>query len=355
MKQVKKLLSREDFREQVLARFSGRCAFCDAVAVDAHHIMERRLFPDGGYYLHNGAPVCHRHHIECEQTLISVEQVRERCGYDTIVLPEHLYADQRYDKWGNIIVNAHERLPGELFDDPSVQKILESAGMLELFKRWVKYPRTYHLPWSLGVTSDDRMHSDMSHFVDKRVIVTQKMDGENTTLYTDYLHARSVDSKSHPSRAWVKAFWSARCASIPQGWRVCGENLYAKHSIEYDNLESYFLGFSVWDEHQWCMDWDSTCQWMELLEIPKVPVLYDGVYDEKKIKSLWTSSQWKSHEGYVIRTAEGFYQRDFKKWVGKFVRNEHVQTDAHWMQGKKVQPNGIANGVNVNKWLQYGS
>ena len=53
----------------------------------------------------------------------------------------------------------------------------------------IKYPRTPHLPWSLGATNDDVKQRDLSHFVGKQVVVTEKMDGENTTLYNDYIHA----------------------------------------------------------------------------------------------------------------------------------------------------------------------
>ena len=68
----------------------------------------------------------------------------------------------------------------------------------------VKYPRTPHLPWSPGASQDDVFSLDARHFEGQTVIITEKMDGENTTLYRDYLHARSVDGRHHPSRNWVK-------------------------------------------------------------------------------------------------------------------------------------------------------
>jgi len=48
----------------------------------------------------------------------------------------------------------------------------------------VKYPRTPHLPWSPGASSDDVRHLNIDHFKNKQVVVTEKMDGENTSLYT---------------------------------------------------------------------------------------------------------------------------------------------------------------------------
>lgn len=44
-----KLLTRDDFRESVLKRDGYRCVVCGTTErkLDAHHIIERRLFADG--------------------------------------------------------------------------------------------------------------------------------------------------------------------------------------------------------------------------------------------------------------------------------------------------------------------
>lgn len=40
--------------------------------------------------------------------------------------------------------------------------------------------------------------------------------------------------------------WAANISGqIKDGMRICGENMFAVHSIKYDKLPSYFLGFSV--------------------------------------------------------------------------------------------------------------
>jgi RNA ligase len=226
-----RLLTRDEFRDAVFTRDGHCCVFCRRPAVDAHHIIERRLWPDGGYYLDNGVSVCGDHHIRCETTEISIDEVRRAGGITRVIVPPHLDADQIYDKWGNPVLPNGRRLKGELFNDESVQRILARGGMLRLFTDWVKYPRTYHLPWSEGIQDDDRTLESLDAFAGRRVVVTEKMDGENTSLYRDHLHARSLDGRHHPSRNWVKQFWSRLRADIPEGWRICGENLYARHSI----------------------------------------------------------------------------------------------------------------------------
>lgn len=335
------LLSRDAFREGTFARDGGKCVFCAAPAADAHHIIERRLWPDGGYYIENGASVCNDDHLKCEMTLYTVEQVREACGIKTVIVPPHLYADQAYDKWGNPVLANGTRLRGELFYDESVQKVLEQGGVLDLFTHWVKYPRTHHMPWSPGMNEDDRRIDSMTRFEGKRVILTEKYDGECTSMYSDHFHARSVDSRNHPSRSWAKAFWASIAANIPDRWRVCGENMYAQHSIAYPNLETYFYGYSIWDDKNNCLDWDETLEWFELLGITPVPVVYDDLYDEKKIRDICDSMNWETQEGGVLRLASGFSYSEFQHSIVKFVRQGHVQTNKHWMQGQRVIPNGL--------------
>ena len=335
------LLTREKFREAVFERDGRKCVFCPNPAKDAHHILERRLWPDSGYYLANGASVCEEHHIKCEQTLIPLDEVRKACGIKKVILPPHFYDDQDYDKWGNPIMPSGQRLMGELFQDESVQKVLERGGVLNSFTHHVKYPRTFHLPWSEGMNDDDRMMDSTESFVGKRVIAAEKMDGENTTLYQDYIHARSLDGNSHISRDWVKQFWSTIRMDIPENWRVCGENLYAKHSIGYDSLPTYFMGFSIWLPDNTCLSWDETQEYFELLGITSVPVLYDGIYDEKAIKALWDNKSWGTQEGYVLRVADAFHAREFKTKIGKFVRAKHVQTAKHWMFGQRMEKNTL--------------
>lgn len=336
---VEKLLSRDAFREAVFARDKKKCIVCGAPAINAHHILERRLFDDGGYYLSNGASVCEEHHIEAEKTTLSVERLRELAGITKWTIPEHLYRDQAYDKWGNPVMPNGQRLKGELFWDESVQKILAAGGVLGDFTNQVKYPRTHHLPWSPGMNDDDRVLKSIACFEGRRVIVTEKMDGENTTMYRDYIHARSVNSGGHVSRNWVKNFWSGISGDIPDGWRLCGENLFAKHSVSYVALPSYFMGFSIWTERNRCLSWDETVEWFDLMGVQPVPVLFDGVFDERVIRNLYKDDDWHTREGYVVRLADSFDYSQFRSSVAKFVRRGHVQTVKHWMHGQLMEKN----------------
>lgn len=342
---MSKLLTRDQFREAVFDRDGSVCVFCSEPAVDAHHILERRLWGDGGYYADNGVSVCREHHLQCERTLISPEDCREAAGIRKAILPEHLYPDQVYDKWGNPILPNGQRLKGDLFWDESVQKVLAEGGVLDLFTHYVKYPRTYHLPWSPGITDDDRAHKTTEQWEGREVVVGLKMDGENTSMYTDYIHARSIDSPNHPSRNYVKGLWSQFCGDIPEGWRICGENMYAEHSIKYDDLTSYLIGFGVWTDRNICLSWDDSLEWFELLGIEPNRTLYEGPYNEKLIRELENDLNFERDEGYVMRIRDSFTYNEYRKYVGKYVRAGHVQSAKHWMHGQQVIPNRLREGV----------
>ncbi|MGW2997736.1 RNA ligase family protein, partial [Streptomyces sp. NPDC001193] len=199
------------------------------------------------------------------------------------------------------------------------------------------YPRTPHLPWSPGAAADDVRAAGFGGPAGCEVVVTEKLDGENTTLYADGLHARSLDSGHHPSRAWVKGLQSRIGAGIPAGWRVCGENLYARHSLLYEDLDSWFYGFSVWDGEQ-CLDWDRTVGFLHGLGVPTPRVLWRGVFDERALRRLRIDTT--RQEGYVVRPVASFARADFGRYVAKWVRGGHVQTDTHWMYAQVV-PNGL--------------
>jgi len=214
---------------------------------------------------------------------------------------------------------------------------------MEAEEKRYKFPRTFHFPWSPGTTSDDRILPSYDHFLDKKVVVTEKMDGENTTMYPNHIHARSLDSVHHPSRNAAKQLHGQIKYDIPHGWRITGENMYAKHSIFYDQLPSHFLVFGIWNDKNFCLAWDETKEWSKLLGLQTVPELYVGKFDEELIKGLFTgkSKYGPEQEGYVVRTFEGFPYSEFAKHVGKFVRAKHVRTSELWMN-QPVVPNQLA-------------
>lgn len=208
-----------------------------------------------------------------------------------------------------------------------------------------KYPRTKHLPWSLGATSDDVFLVDTSNFEGREIVVTEKIDGENTTVHSGGTHARSVDSGPHPSRSHMRALAGQVAHELPDDLRILGENVYATHSIHYTALPAYFLVFGV-HEGDRSLAWDEVVGYASMLGLHTVPVLYRGLWDEAAVRACYTgvSRCGGIQEGYVVRLADSFFLDEFSRSVAKFVRKNHVQTDEHWMS-KSVWPNELATGA----------
>lgn len=145
----------------------------------------------------------------------------------------------------------------------------------------IKYPRTMNMPHSKSNSSDDVWWKDYSAFEGKEVIVSEKLDGEATSIYPDgTVHARSLETAHHPSRSWIKQYASMFHRDIPEGYRVCGENMYAWHSIFYAELPTYFFVYGIYDDNNRCISWDEVEDMCLMLDLKTVPVIYRGQWDQ---------------------------------------------------------------------------
>lgn len=205
-----------------------------------------------------------------------------------------------------------------------------------------KYNRTFHFPWSPGATSDDKIATTIERLIGKRpIVITEKMDGSNTSLETDGCFARTHSGPpSHKSFDGLKALHATIRYKIPQGIQLFGEWCFAKHSIEYSELPGYFMLFNVreliGEEYFW-MSWAEVQLWAEEIGVPTVPVLFQGsIESEDKLKELVESFMKQPsacggiREGVVARVAEEFTDNEFSSCVMKCVRANHVQTTEHW-------------------------
>ncbi|NJL70066.1 MAG: RNA ligase family protein [Candidatus Competibacteraceae bacterium] len=220
-----------------------------------------------------------------------------------------------------------------------------------------KYPSTKHFPWTQHSTTDDKIMSAaevVRNFSGREVAVTEKLDGENTSMYSDHIHARSTSGRPHPSREIVKQMHASIKGLIPDNWRICGENVRQQHSIHYSGLGTYFFVFAIFDENNVCLSYDDTKDFANELGLTMVRELYRGPWDEKAVKACYTGKsafdaydvaeyrqsgvKVETSEGYVCRVVDSFPSPEPKKgektWfetLAKFVREDHVTTSEHWM------------------------
>jgi len=205
-----------------------------------------------------------------------------------------------------------------------------------------KYNRTYNFPFSPGATNDDRIADSMSNLVGQEIVITEKLDGENTGMTRGGVYARS--HAAYTTSPWsreVRQIHDRIKFDIPEDVFIFGENMEGIHSIEYTNLTSYFYIFGIRDNNIW-IPWRDVEDWAFLLDIPTVPVLFKGVVNsEKELQALVEklsnepSALGGAREGIVCRNASLFHNDDFSTNLLKWVRKGHVQTDEHWTRNWK--------------------
>lgn len=216
-----------------------------------------------------------------------------------------------------------------------------------------KYPRTLHLPWSPGATSDDRFitEEELDYFLDKEIIITEKLDGSNTCLTKDDVFARSHGGPpSHPSFNLLKNIHAQLI--LEENHSYFGEWCYAVHSIKYDILQDYWNLFGIRNDktREW-YSWDDVETYAELLNMTTAPVLIRAFINNIEhlkyiVEALCSHSSCygKEREGVVVRVNDGVSEKKDERGtvlmgVAKWVREDHVQSDQHWTKNKvEVQP-----------------
>lgn len=156
-----KLLTREQFFEAVMKRDSKWCVYCGEPAVDAHHLIDRKCFADGGYYEDNGVSLCSKCHLYAEQGLLSPKQLRYWAGITNVVLPDGLDPCLEYDKWGEPMETEESAIDQcfmpiqslgilpEMFGEVLAQFVVDYGvkdTFMEYAKTWVKNPSMVYDP-----------------------------------------------------------------------------------------------------------------------------------------------------------------------------------------------------------------
>jgi hypothetical protein len=221
----------------------------------------------------------------------------------------------------------------------------------------IKYPRSMHLPFSPGATKSDKKmnEADLEFLLGGEVVITEKMDGSNACMTNEEVFARSHGgAPPHKSFNSIKPLHARLKHNIPYNISVFGEWVCAVHSIKYTILPAHFLVFGVRDDELdiW-WSWDDTVEFAEkTLDLPTVPLILRGMFPNKEIfqeivtdLSGLSSVYGPTREGVVVRHSGEIDSAALGKAgqklqdLGKWVRENHVQTSVHWKrQPIVVQP-----------------
>lgn len=203
-----------------------------------------------------------------------------------------------------------------------------------------KYPRIPHLPFSPGGTNDDKRLISIEHFLNKPVIITEKIDGSNCCFTNKEIFSRTHSVKAtHKSFDLAKSLHASVCNKIVPDVSIFGEWCAYVHDIEYNKLPGYFLVFGIREDNGnifW--EWDLTEHAVNNIGLDTVPVLFKGlVKDIDEFEELTTNLAKQQscygddlREGIVIRLDD--FISDFNVSIAKWVRADHPRnSDEHWM------------------------
>lgn len=217
-----------------------------------------------------------------------------------------------------------------------------------------KYPRTYHLPWSPGVSSDDKVIDTVDYLLNVPLVITEKLDGGCCSMSNKDIFARTHSGPpTHPSFNIGKAIHASIKDQLIDGLDYFGEYCYAKHSIHYSELPGWFLLFGIrmnsfenpkvglWKS------WTAVKSEAKRLGLPTVPELeriqvssakelQKEVEKHMRLPSVYGGVR----EGVVVRRVEGFSDNSFDKAIAKLVRANHVTTSKHW-KSEQIIPNKL--------------
>jgi len=357
--------NREKFRKTVFGRDSNNCLvpWCENDADDAHHIIERELWNNGGYIPENGASVCNKHHKYAEDNSIPPQAFYMWAGIENPPLPEGV-ENQDVDKWG------------EKFDTPPWEDLRDR----------IKYQSSRHLLplyWHDNTLAEERIERDdtgldtVEDFVGIPLVITHKIDGSNCMIVNDVdnpVRARNGSSPTESMKEFYKPgglYWRQEVnPKLPDRLQVFGEWVYAKHSIHYgcdcdDTCEDvgpslseltdinddreYFQIFGVYDKvrNLW-LSWPDTETVADTLGFPTTPVIYcedkeDNATFETKTEARRKLIEYAHNvidnggEGIVVRSKFPYHYSQFGRRLGKYVRENHVKTDKHWSHNDIIE------------------
>jgi ATP-dependent RNA circularization protein (DNA/RNA ligase family) len=217
-----------------------------------------------------------------------------------------------------------------------------------------KFPSTPHLA-VLGENKirDDKVLSRKNRdaFLKNRLIVEEKIDGANLGISFDEQGSLILQNRGSILSQPYSGQWRKLERWLPPRLEILFDHLYnryvlfgewcfAKHSVGYNKLPDYYLGFDLFDKtSKQFLSFDLRNQMFEQMNISSVPFIKKGTFSLPQLKKLMGKSLFSDNP------AEGIYLRhDEDNWLkqrAKLVKAKFIQTiDVHWSR-KTIIPNQI--------------
>ena len=253
----------------------------------------------------------------------------------------------------------------------------------------VKYPRTRHLVGSrLQEGDEDLSQVPFSEILGKNIIIEEKIDGANSAISFDgdgnlllqsrghYLDGGYRERHYNLLKQWANENCDRFFDVLGNRYIMYGEWMYAKHTVFYDALPSYFMEFDVFDRER--LVFLDTKERRLLTErigiVSSVPILGQGIYrsresilahigpsnyiTERHIEALRTVAEklgldverqcretdpTNLMEGLYIKVEEDGVVKERLKYVRASFLQCMMESQSHW-QARPIVPNLLAQG-----------
>ena len=223
-----------------------------------------------------------------------------------------------------------------------------------------KFPSTPHLALLGDVeVRDDKVmsKSERDELFRHELVVEEKVDGANLGISFDAEgNVRTQNRGSYlqlPSSGqwkklsdWLDLRIDSFFEQLTDRFILFGEWCYAQHSVIYDQLPDWFLGYDIFDKNN--VKFFSCSRREKLfrrLDIFQVPIIGHGHYSLSELQSLLSKSQLgkKPAEGLYLRVDQG----DWLVQRAKLVRPAFIQSvDQHWSRSG-IKTNQLKLGAGV--------
>lgn len=210
-----------------------------------------------------------------------------------------------------------------------------------------KFPSTPYIEADITIKRNDKIlqKKEMEEIFGQPISIEEKIDGANLGISFNssgdlQLQNRGsyllvpLEGQWKPLENWIACHETTIFDVLLDKYILFGEWCYAKHSIYYNALPDWFIGFDIYDIGK--DKFLSVRQRNILLNrmgVKVVPQLGQGFHNVNELSQFFGKSQYSDEkcEGIYIRQDEG----EYLKYRAKMVQKEFKQNiTEHWSKGK---------------------